>query len=80
MMVRWMCGVSLKDGRRTVDLYSLLGVRSVANVMRHGRLRLFGHLERKGVDEWVSARRNVVVGRSEMCGQGLEDLGTVCER
>ena len=25
MMVRWMCGVSLKDRKRSVDLYSLLG-------------------------------------------------------
>ena len=30
MMVRWMCGVSLKDRKRSVDLYSLLGVQSVA--------------------------------------------------
>ena len=44
MMVRWMCGVSLKDRRRSVDLYSLLGVQSVAEVVRHGRLRWFGHV------------------------------------
>ena len=28
MMVRWMCGVSLKDRKRSVDLYSLLGSSS----------------------------------------------------
>ena len=28
MMVRWMCGVSLKDRKRSVDLYSLLGFRA----------------------------------------------------
>ena len=39
MMARWMCGMSLKDRRRSVDLYSLLGVWSVADVMEHGRLR-----------------------------------------
>ena len=32
MMVRWMCGVSLKDRKRSVDFYSLLGVESVAEV------------------------------------------------
>ena len=32
MMVRWMCGVSLKDRKRSVDLYSLLGVQSVDEV------------------------------------------------
>ena len=30
MMVRWMCGVSLKDRKRSVDLYSLVGIQSVA--------------------------------------------------
>ena len=30
MMVRLMCGVSLKDRTLRVDLYSLLGVQSVA--------------------------------------------------
>ena len=39
MMVRWMCGVSLKDRKRSVDLYSLLGVQSVDEVVRRGRLR-----------------------------------------
>ena len=38
MMVRWMCGVSLKDRERSVDLYSLLGIQSVADLVRHGRL------------------------------------------
>ena len=28
-----------------VDLYCLLGVQSVADVVRHGRLRWFGHME-----------------------------------
>ena len=26
MMVRWMCGVSLKDRRRSEDLCNLLGI------------------------------------------------------
>ena len=61
MMVRWMCGVSLKDRKRSVDLYSLLGVQSVDVVVRRSRLRWFGHVERKSGDDWVSACRNVVV-------------------
>ena len=51
MMVRWMCGVSLKDRKRSVDLYSLFGVQSVAEVVRRGRLRWFGHVERKNEDD-----------------------------
>ena len=61
MMVRWKCGVSLKDRKCSVDLYSLLGVQSVADVVRHGRLRWFGHLECRSVDDWVSAYRRVEV-------------------
>ena len=60
MMVRWMCGVSL-DRRHSGDLYSLLGVQIVADVVRRGRLRWFGHLEREGLDDWELACRNVVV-------------------
>ena len=53
-MVRWMCGVSLKDRKCSEDLCNLLGINCVADVVRHGRLRWFGHLERKSVDDWVS--------------------------
>ena len=64
MMVRWMCGVSLKDRKRGVDLYSHLEIESVAEVVRRGRLRWFGPVERKSGDDWVSACRcrTVVVG------------------
>ena len=51
MMVRWMCGVLVKDRKRSEDLYSLLGIQSVAGVVRYGRLRWFGHVERKNRDD-----------------------------
>ena len=65
-----LCGVSLKDRKRSVDLYSLLGVESVAEVVRRGRLRWFGHLDRKSGDDWVSACRNVVVAGVRCVGRG----------
>ena len=43
MMVRWMCRVSLKDRKRSVHLYNLFGIQSVANVVRRDRLRWFWH-------------------------------------
>ena len=61
MMVRWRCGVSLKDRKQSEVLYSLLGVHSMAEVVRRGKLRWFGHMERKNGDDWVSACINVVV-------------------
>ena len=71
MMVRWMCGVSLKDRKRSVDLYSLLRVQSVAEVVRRGRLRQFGHVEHKSGDDWVSACRNVVVAGAGRLGENV---------
>ena len=61
MMVRWICGVPLKDRKRSEVSNSLLGVQSVAEVVRRGRLGWFGHVERKNGDDWISACRNVVV-------------------
>ena len=61
MMVRWMCRVSLKDRRCSEDLCNLLGINCVANVVRRGRLKWFGHLKPKSVDDWVSACRGLVV-------------------
>ena len=72
-----MCGVSLKDRRRSEDLCNLLGINCVADVVRRGRLRWFGHLERKSVDDWVSACRGLVVegargrGRSRRLGNSV---------
>ena len=63
MMVRWMCGLSLKDIKQGETLYSLLGVQSMAKVVRHGRLRWFGHVEYKS-EYWVS----VCVGKGRKTG------------
>ena len=36
-----------------IPLYSLLGIQSVADVVRCGRLRWFGQLEHKIGDDWA---------------------------
>ena len=41
----------LKDKKRIEVLYSLLGVQSMAEVVGRGRLRWFGHMERKSEDD-----------------------------
>jgi len=61
MMVRWMCGVTLKNRVSSVGLYSRLNVDTVSDVVRRGRLRWFGHAERKSYDDWVSACRDLEV-------------------
>ena len=72
MMVRWMCGVSLKGRKRSMDLYSLLWVEDVAEVVRRGRLRWFGHVEHNSGDDWVSASRNVMVAAWQGCDACVE--------
>ena len=67
-----------------------MGVQSLDKVVRQGRLRWFGHVERKSEDDWVSACRNVVVagvrgaGRRrktwyEMCEEDMRELGLNAE-
>ena len=67
MMVRRMCGVSLKDRKRGDELLSCLGIECVKNKIQRARLRWFGHVERKEENDLVKkcTRMNVtgVVGR-----------------
>ena len=49
-----MCGVTLRDKALTVELRQRLGIEDV-EIMRRGRLRWFGHVEHKEVDDWVNA-------------------------
>ena len=73
--------MSLKDRKRSEHLYSLLGVQKVAEMVRHGRLRWFGHVERKNRDDWVSACRNVVVAGVRCVGrERYEDMERMCKR
>ena len=46
-MVRVMCRVSLKDGKSSEELLSRLGIVGVVEIVEKGRLRWFGHVERK---------------------------------
>ena len=39
VMLRWMCGVTLRDKVPTVELRRRLGIEAVVEVMRRGRLR-----------------------------------------
>ena len=52
-MIRWMCGISLKDRRTSEELRRLVGVQPITTVMRGGRLRWDGHVMRKGEEDWV---------------------------
>ena len=61
MMIRWICGVTLKDRCKGEELRKRLDIEDVADEIRRSRLRWFGHLERKEAGDWVSVCRNMVV-------------------
>ena len=61
MMIKWMCDVSLKNGRSSVELMDRLGVSEITEVLRRNRLRWFGHVMRMDVGNPASAFMHVEV-------------------
>ena len=52
-MIRWMCGISMKDRRTNEELRRMVGVEPITTVIRSGRLRWYGHVIREGDEDWV---------------------------
>jgi len=51
-MVRWMCGMKLKDRFPSKELRKRLGTDDIALVLQQNRLHWYGHVLRKD-DDWV---------------------------
>ena len=79
MMVRRMCGVSLKDRKRSDELLNRLGIECVENKIQRGRLRWFGHVERKEENNWVKkcTRMNVIGVVDQRCSE--ENVEKLCQ-
>ena len=52
-MIRWMCGISLKDRKTNEELRRLVGVEPITTFIRSGRLRWYGHVIRKCDEDWM---------------------------
>ena len=52
-MVRWMCGVKLKDRLPSKELRERLGVDDIALILQQNRLCWYGHVLRIDDDDWV---------------------------
>ena len=52
-MVRWMCGVKLKDRLPSKELRERLVVGDIALILQQNRLRWYGHVLQKDDDDWV---------------------------
>jgi len=53
-MVKWMCGVKLKDRFPSKELRERLGIDDIALVSQQNRLRWYGHVLRKEDDDCVT--------------------------
>ena len=61
-MIRWMCGISLKDRRTNEELRRRVGVEPITTFISSGRLRWHGHVMRKDKD-WVKKCMDRECGR-----------------
>jgi len=52
-MVRWMCGVKLKDRFPSKELRERVGIDDIALVSQENTLRWYRHVLREEGDDWV---------------------------
>ena len=52
-MIRWMCGISMKDKRTNAELRWMVGDEPITTVIRSGRQSWYGHVMRKSDEVWV---------------------------
>jgi Reverse transcriptase (RNA-dependent DNA polymerase) len=69
-MMRRMCGVKLVQRINCEVLHERLGLEKVEDVVRRGRLRWFGHVERMDRGNWVSKCRTYKPGGQRGKGRG----------
>ena len=79
-MVRWMCGVILKDRLPSKELREILGVDDIALILQQNRLRWYGHVLRKDDDDWVKKCMEYEVEGSKTKEKTKEDLKRGCSR
>ena len=54
-MIRWMCGVSLKEGRTNEELRATTDIEPIREALITNRLRWYGHVQRKEDTDWTKA-------------------------
>ena len=62
-MVRWICGVSAHDDIPSDQLLEKLGLADITTVLRWGRLRWAGHVERAPSNTGIGMVGNLVPGK-----------------
>ena len=71
-MVRWMCGVSLRE-KTNAELRESMGIEKISDVMRRSRLRWMVHVLRKERNDWVKKSMDMTAEGSR--GETKDDMG-----
>jgi hypothetical protein len=61
LIFKWICEVTLRNGKASEEIRNRLGIASMSDLVRQGRIRWFLHVEHKDTDDLVSASRYVTV-------------------
>jgi len=51
-MLRWMCGIKLKDRVPSKELRERLGLHDIISVLQQNKLQWYGHVLRKEDNDW----------------------------
>ena len=72
MMIRWICSANLRDKVPSEELRSRLGLCSIENVPRCGRLQWYGHVQCMDPDTYPWKVENIIVTGSNPRGRPRE--------
>ena len=64
-IVRWMCGVSLRNRLPSAELSERMGIEMVSDVVKRTRWRWLGHVLRKDYGDWVKKKHVIRGGKCE---------------
>ena len=68
-MVRWMCGVKVKDRFPSKELTERIEIDDITLVFQQNRLRWFGHVLQKEGDDWVKKCMEYEAKGPRPCGK-----------
>ena len=75
VMIRWICSAKLRDKVPSEELRSRLGLGSIENNLRCGRLSWYGHVQRMDPDTWPRKVDKAIVTGNDPRGRPRKTWG-----
>ena len=73
-MIRWMCGVTMRDRYPYEELQARVGIKPFVDVMCQRHLCWFGHIERREDNSWLKKVQILAVDSHSGCGRTWEHV------